>query len=180
VHAGFEFELGERATAADFGDDFLVAAHRAVACGHDLDLPALIGGVALVHAEQIAGEQRRLVAAGAGADFENDVALVHGVLGQSASRNCCSSAARRASSSGFSASAMERISASVAGSSIRLVSPFELALRRAIGLHRLDHRRKLGEFARQLDIGLGGSAAPDRVQRRMAGDKRVEFFSMIG
>ena len=82
VHAGFEFQLGERAAAADFGDDFLVAAHRAFARGHDFDLPALIGGVALVHAEQVAGEQRRLVAAGAGADFENDVALVHRVLGQ--------------------------------------------------------------------------------------------------
>ena len=82
VHAGFEFELGERAAAADLGDDFLEAAHRAFARGHHLDLPALLGGVALVHAEQIAGEQRRLVAAGAGADFENDVALVHRVLGK--------------------------------------------------------------------------------------------------
>ena len=82
VHAGFEFELGEGAAAADFGDDLLEAAHRAFAGGHDLDLPALLGGVALVHAEQIAGEQRRLVAAGAGADFEDDVALVHRVLGE--------------------------------------------------------------------------------------------------
>ena len=47
----------------------------------DLDFPALLGRVALVHAEQIAGKQRRLVAAGPGADFENDVALVHGVFG---------------------------------------------------------------------------------------------------
>ena len=29
---------------------------------------------------QIAGEQRRLLAAGAGADFEHDVALVVGIL----------------------------------------------------------------------------------------------------
>ena len=40
------------------------------------------GGIALVHAEQVAGEQRRLVAAGAGADFEDGVLLVGGVLGQ--------------------------------------------------------------------------------------------------
>ena len=42
----------------------------------------LRGGVALVHAEQVAGKQRRLVAAGAGADFEDGVLLVGGVLGQ--------------------------------------------------------------------------------------------------
>src|ERR1700680_1153138 len=81
VHAGFEFELGERTAAADFGDDLLVAAHRAFAGGDDFDLPALVGGVALVHAEQVAGKQRRLVATGAGADLENDVAFVHRVLG---------------------------------------------------------------------------------------------------
>ena len=55
---------------------------RAFARRDHLDLPALLGGVALVHAEQVAGEQRGLVAAGAGADFEDDVALVHRILGQ--------------------------------------------------------------------------------------------------
>src|SRR4029077_11622761 len=74
VHAGFIFELGEGAAAAHFGDEFLVTAHRAFARGHDIDLPELVCGVAVVHAEQVAGEQRPLVAAGAGADFENDVA----------------------------------------------------------------------------------------------------------
>ena len=75
------FQLGEGAAAADFGDDFLVAAHRAFARGHDLDLPTLLGSVTLVHAEQIAGKQRCLIAAGAGADLENDVAVVHRILG---------------------------------------------------------------------------------------------------
>src|ERR1700757_4248598 len=37
---------------------------------------------ALIHPEQVAGEQRRLVAAGAGADFQHDVAIVHGVFRQ--------------------------------------------------------------------------------------------------
>ena len=82
VHAGFVFQLGEGAAAADFGDDFLIAAHRAFARGHDFDLPALIGGITLVHAKQIAGEQSRFVAAGAGADFKNDVAVVHRIFGQ--------------------------------------------------------------------------------------------------
>ena len=81
VHAGFVFELGEGAAAADLGDDLLEAAHRAFAHGHDFDLPSMLGGVTLVHAEQIAGKERRLVAAGAGADFQDDVAVVHRVLG---------------------------------------------------------------------------------------------------
>ena len=41
-----------------------------------------LAGVALIHAEQIAGEQRRLVAAGAAADFEDDGLFVGLVLGQ--------------------------------------------------------------------------------------------------
>ena len=82
VHAGFELQLREDALARDGRDDFLVAAGLALARRGDLDLPAAPGGIALVHAEQVAGEQRRLVAAGAGADFEDGVLLVGRVLGQ--------------------------------------------------------------------------------------------------
>ena len=57
------------------------------------------------------------------------------------------------------------------------LDPVELALRRAIGFYRLDHRRQLGEFTRQLHIGLGrqrgGKVA---FERRMADDKRVKFL----
>ena len=123
VHAGFVFKLGEGAAAADFGDDFFIPAHRAFARRHDLDFPSLRGGVALVHAEQLAGEQRGLVAAGPGADFENDVALVHRIPGDERDPQLLFSAARRASSSGRSSAAIERISGSVAGSSIRPVTP---------------------------------------------------------
>ncbi len=48
--------------------------------------PALQVGVALVHAEQVAGEQRRLVAAGAGADFEHRRLVVGGVARQQLER----------------------------------------------------------------------------------------------
>jgi hypothetical protein len=81
VHARFEFELGEGAAAADFGNDLLEAPHGAFARRNHLDLPALVGGIAFVHAEKIAGEERGLVAAGAGADLHDHVALVHRVLG---------------------------------------------------------------------------------------------------
>ena len=51
-----------------------------------LEPPALLLGKALVHAQQVAGEQRRLVAAGAGADFEHRGALVGGVARQQLDR----------------------------------------------------------------------------------------------
>jgi hypothetical protein len=54
----------------------LVAAVLAGALAQHLDAPALALGVARVHAEQVAGEDRGFVTAGAGADFEKDVRLV--------------------------------------------------------------------------------------------------------
>src|ERR1700680_157310 len=82
VHAGFEFQLCKCAAATHFGDDFLEATHGAFAGGDHLDLPALQACKTLIHPEQVAGEQSGLVAAGAGADFQHHVALVHGVLRQ--------------------------------------------------------------------------------------------------
>ena len=66
----------------DQRDDFLEAADAGLAGGGDFHLPALRFGVARVHAEDFGGEQGGLVAAGAGADFEDDVLIVVGVLGQ--------------------------------------------------------------------------------------------------
>src|SRR5437868_10098605 len=76
VAAGFELELGVRAIADHAGDDFLVAADLAQALRDHLDLPAIALGEARVHAEEVAREERALVAAGAGADLEEEVALV--------------------------------------------------------------------------------------------------------
>ena len=80
--AGFEFEFGIGALADDLGDDLLVAAHFALAFRQDFDFPALPFGVAGIHAKQVAGEQGRLVAARAGADFQENIALVVGVFRQ--------------------------------------------------------------------------------------------------
>ena len=82
VRAGFELEFGIDAAADDSRDHFLVAADVRSARRDDLDLPALALGVARVHAKEVTGEQRRLVAAGTSADFQKDIALVAGVLGQ--------------------------------------------------------------------------------------------------
>ena len=84
VHAGFEFEPGEHVAAGDRGGRLLEPAEPGFGQVEHLEAPAAQRGVALVHAEQLGGEQRRLVAAGAGADFEDRVALVVLVLRQAA------------------------------------------------------------------------------------------------
>ena len=71
VNAALELQPREDAAAIDRGDRFLVAADFGRAGGDQLEPPALHLGVALVHAQQVAGEQRRFVAAGTGADFEH-------------------------------------------------------------------------------------------------------------
>ncbi|MND86557.1 hypothetical protein D3C80_785280 [compost metagenome] len=71
VNAAFELQPPEHALAGDGGDDFLVAAGFALGGAVDLDPPAARGGVARIHAEQVAGEDGRLVPAGAGAHFQH-------------------------------------------------------------------------------------------------------------
>src|SRR5438270_862386 len=82
VSAGFEFEPSVDAGAGDAGDHLLEATHVAGALRDELDLPAIALGEARVHPEQVAGEQRRFVAAGAGAYLEEDIALIVRILGQ--------------------------------------------------------------------------------------------------
>src|SRR5262249_21415611 len=82
VAARFELEPRVGALSDDARDDLLVAAELGRALGDDLDLPALALGIAGVHAEDLAGEERRLVAARARSHLEEDVALVVRVLGQ--------------------------------------------------------------------------------------------------
>ena len=72
--------------AFDARDDFLVAAVLAVARREDLDAPAAPLGVARVHAEKIAGEDRGFVAAGAGAQLEEEIRFVALVLRNQAGR----------------------------------------------------------------------------------------------
>ena len=62
--------------------DVLVAAEVGLGGVESLGLPALPLGVAQVHPQQVAGEQRRLVAALARLDLEDDVLVVVGILGQ--------------------------------------------------------------------------------------------------
>src|SRR5258707_14737228 len=78
--AGLEFEQRTRAASDDAADDFLVAAVLAGTLAQYLDAPALGLGVARVHPKQVARKNGGFVAARAGADFQENIALVVRVL----------------------------------------------------------------------------------------------------
>ena len=76
VHAALVADLAEHGLAGDLEDDFPQAAQLGGVALHLLHLQAVRLGVAVVHAVEIGGEKRRLVAAGAGADFHDGVAVL--------------------------------------------------------------------------------------------------------
>src|SRR5512139_3874406 len=82
VPAGLELQARVGALAHDAGDHLLEAAGVARALGDELDLPAVPFREARVHAEEVAREEGALVAAGAGADLQEEVLVVVGVLRQ--------------------------------------------------------------------------------------------------
>ncbi len=82
VRARLEFQYRIRPPPDDARDDFLVATHLARTFRDDLDLPAAALGESRVHAKDVARKQGGLVATGAGAHFEKDVAFVIGVFRQ--------------------------------------------------------------------------------------------------
>ena len=75
-----EDEHRELVTRRDARDDLAIAAVLAGIRAQDLDAPALALRVAAVHPEQVAREDRGLVAAGARADLEEQVRVVVGVF----------------------------------------------------------------------------------------------------
>ncbi|MGY4341489.1 hypothetical protein ACVWW3_006395 [Bradyrhizobium sp. LM2.9] len=152
--SNFSFENAPR--ALHLRDDFLVAADAAFARRDHLDLPALKAREPLVHPEQIAGEQRGLVAAGAGADFQHHVAVVHGVLGQQSEADILDQVLdlwRQLTALGFRHAAHLGIGRGIGD---QCLGVGELLDGRTIGLDRFDQWRELGEFTRDLHIAFGG------------------------
>src|SRR5579859_307496 len=82
VDAAFVFQLGINFLALDCGDDFFYPTHLSWGAFHDFHFPALGFSVARVHAEEVAGKNASFVAAGAGADFEDDIFVVNGIVGK--------------------------------------------------------------------------------------------------
>src|SRR4029453_13804513 len=70
MHAALELELAVGALPLDERDDLLEPAQSGGMRAEPLDAPALAFGVAAVHAEELCGEEARLLATGAGANFE--------------------------------------------------------------------------------------------------------------
>ena len=119
----------------------LVAAEVGRSCVEDLGLPALPLGVAQVHPQQVAGEQRRLVAALARLDLEDDVLAVVRVARAAAARAAAARRPRPASAS-WSASA-----ANDASSAGEFLGGGQVAAQRVQLVGRGDDRRELGEAA---------------------------------
>ena len=175
VHAALEFQPRIDAPAVDLGDDFLEAANRALAHRQDLDLPAPCVGVTLVHPEKVPREERRLVAARAGADFEDHGALVGRVLGQQHEAHLVRHRVD------LLLQRIALVAREVAHLGVRggvrdhRLDIGEFRRRRAPGLQRADHRFELRQLARQGDEGL--AVRPRRkpvVDHRVARQDRVD------
>ena len=72
VPAGLVAEMLVNLVPLHTENDFLVAAGIAGAGGDLFNIPAVRPGIACVHFVKIAGEEGRLVPAGAGPDFHDD------------------------------------------------------------------------------------------------------------
>ena len=82
VDAGLVLEPREGTVAFDLADDFLEAAHGVLGGAEHVGAPAPSLGVADVGSEKIGGPESGFVAAGAGPDFNDHVAVVVGVARQ--------------------------------------------------------------------------------------------------
>jgi hypothetical protein len=87
VDTALELQPLEDLIALEAGDDLLEAPTFGFRQRHRLGTPAAPLRVALVHAEQVAGEERRLVATRAGANLHDGVLLVVWVAGQEQGAN---------------------------------------------------------------------------------------------
>ncbi|MFM2241491.1 MAG: hypothetical protein RLZ97_346, partial [Verrucomicrobiota bacterium] len=82
VDAGFVFEETEDLFAADAEGDFLETADLRGRGAEVFGFPATEFGVAGVHPEQLRGEERCFIATGAGADFDDGIAVLIRVRGE--------------------------------------------------------------------------------------------------
>ena len=76
MDAAFEFQPRIRAVAVDREADLLEAAKLRLVQADNLGFPAALFGVHRVHAVKVVGEERRLLAARAAANLDDDVPLI--------------------------------------------------------------------------------------------------------
>ena len=85
---GLELEPGVGSLARHPADDLLEAAVFALVAAQDLQLPAVVLDKALVHSEQVSGEQRGFIAAGSRANLQKQVGAVIRVGGNEPEHQC--------------------------------------------------------------------------------------------
>jgi hypothetical protein len=175
VHARLVFESGKNARALDGDDRLLQPAEAGVARGEGLEAPAVQLGMALVHAVEVAREQGRLLAAGAGADLEDGAPIVRLVLGQERQldralelRQPVLERAQLLLGEGAHLGVEGRVGQ-------HLLEAGRLAPRRAQGLDAAGDAVQLGIFARQAGIVLAGDAGHLVAQLLAAREDRVEL-----
>lgn len=131
--------------------------------------------MALIHAQEVAGEERGLVAAGAGPDFEDDAALVGSVLRQQGDEDLAG--ARLDLGAGRVALLIGEVAELGIGGGIgdQRLGLFQRGLRLTPGRDCRDHGIEFGQFLRELDgayrlggvvdlVGRGGMARHDDVE----------------
>ena len=82
MHSALVLHLRVHPLAFDDGDHFLQTTHSRFGLRKNLYLPAMLLGKSRVHAEDLGHKERGFVSPGAGADFQDDVLFVIGILGQ--------------------------------------------------------------------------------------------------
>ena len=154
VHAGFELQTREHAAPADVRDDLLVAAHLTLGHGRDLDAPLPLGRVALIHAEQIPGEQRGFRTASARAYLDNGGAIIGLVLGQEHQLHPPFEIFETfAQFFGFRLRHLAHLRVEI-GVSQHLDGTFAFASRGTILAYSSDYRRQFGVLGRQRHVSL--------------------------
>ena len=171
MHAGLVLEPREHPLARDLGHDLLDPAEIALARGQDLAAPALQIGVALVHAQEVAREQRRLVAAGAGADLQDRVLVVGRVLGQQQQPHLPLQLGQ--ASRELALLRLHQIRH--VGIARHRAELAQFALDRPVGLDGRHHRAEVGKFLGELGVAAGRDLGEQRLQLVAAGEDGVEL-----
>ena len=82
MRTGFKLELLINILAFDTDNYFLITAVFALTLVNNLELPTLQFCITGIHAQQVSGKYRCLIATCARADFNKDVEPIFAVLGQ--------------------------------------------------------------------------------------------------
>src|SRR5262245_2893144 len=148
VGTRLELQPRERAFTGDATDDLAVAPVLTGALAEHLRAEALGFGIARVHAVEVAGEDRRLVATGAGPHLEEYVALIARILRQQQAAQLELFGIERASEQ-CELFATERPQAGV-GVRLQLARRLHIALESLVALQVLRERLQACVFHRQL------------------------------